>query len=529
MAVISCEKDFKNIGTDIVDDNIFNNNKYSAQIKGYSVRITSNKTNTMSYYLLGYNENAPFGTLTASIATQLSLPEVNPDWGDNALLDSVVITIPYESRPDGKQDAPGPNGSTIRVPNYKLDSVFTSGDGKNFNLNIYELGTYLNELDPTNPEVANEFFSDKVYLKTGSPLYSGTISPNRNDTMMVIKRQRYANNSLTEIYTDYTKDTIKLENAKPALRIPLDKQKIKQLFKDNDIANSFNFSSQSNFNHYFRGLYFEATNSGNGTALAYLHLDSAYMTIFYTESQIDSEEQDEDLNGNQVLGEQNIIVAHKKSFQYSFSGIKANVYERNHSGNEIENYLNNPNTVSGDDKLFVHGAAGSDAVIHLFGDDLDSDNVPDEIETLRNNNWLITDAKLYFYIDSPNSSSHYPSRLYLYRIENSEKYQIYDVTKHGSGMVSGDLVYDDDNHPDYYLFHITDYVSEILKENDGVKITDFGLKVYDPYDEFNFLKPNDTIMKKYNNQFKGVVLKGKNSVPTPKDLKFEIFYTEKNN
>jgi len=525
--IVSCEKDFKNIGEDLLDNNLFSTGSYSAQVKGHSVRISRNKTNGTTHYLLGYTENPQFGSLRASIVAQLSLPEANPVFGDNAVIDSVIITIPYLSTLVGKQEATDPRdpSKTINVPNFKLDSLWTSGIYKNFELKIHELGTYLNHLNPTNPEIDNEFFSDDVFQKTGTPFYSSLVSPNPNDTMMVIKRYKYENFNLSNRVV-YRTDTIKLTNSKPSLKIPLDEQRIKEIFQDQ--ASSSHFATSDNFNHYFRGLYFEALNSGNGTAAMYLNLAETNMTIYFTETKVTNETTEQDLNANGIMGEQNIVLPNSKSFVYSLSGIKANLFERNYNGKLAQNYLLNPNTTQGDDKIFVQGAAGSDGVIHLFGGDANGNQIPDEIETLRSKPWLINDAKLYLYVDPVNSSTQYPDRLFLYKIENGEKYQTYEIMKQGSTMIGGSLVLDADKHPDYYLFHLTDYVSEILKTDTEVSITDFGLKVYDAKDLPDYTKPTDTIMKKYNNNLKGVVLTGNNPSLSPRNLKFEIFYTEKN-
>jgi hypothetical protein len=525
VGIVSCEKDFKNIGENLLDDNLFSTGSYSAQIKAHSIRVNSNKTNGMGHYLLGYTTNTQFGSLSASIVAQMSLPESNPDFGNNAVIDSVVITIPYLSTLDGTQDATDPNDptKTIKVPNYELDSVFTSGTNPNFQLNVFELGTYLNPLDPNNPYVENELFSDDVFLKTGSPLYSGLVSPNRNDTLMVINRYQYENASLTNRIL-YKKDTIKLANSKPSMKIPMNKQRIKQIFQDN--ASSSHFASNENFKHYFRGLYFEALNSGNGTAAMYLNLAEAYMTIYYSQTTVDDETAEEDLNGNGIKGELNIVYPTAETFVYSLSGIRVNLFERNYNGTLAENYLLNPNVTNGDDKIFVQGAAGSDGIVHLFGADANTNDIPDEIETLRTKNWLINDAKLYLYVDPSNSTDQYPSKLYLYGIENGLNYQTYEIMNQGITQLGGDLVLDDEDNPDYYLFHLTDYVSEILKPDTEVTITDFGIKVYDSSDLP--LSATDTIMRKYNNNFKGVVLTGKNVSLAPRNLKLDIFYTEKN-
>jgi hypothetical protein len=525
----SCEKDFKNIGVDLVDNNVFSGDKYVALIQGHSEDILQNKTNGLSYYLLGHYQDTRFGSLTASVAGQLTMPTTeNPDFGENAAIDSVVVVIPYQSTLIGTQEVDDPNNpdSTINVNEYELDSTFTSGGG-DFNFSIYELGTYLNTLDPTDPTRSKEYFNDESIATVGAALYSGLVTPNANDTVMYIKRHRYTDINLTE-REYFDQDTITLSNEIPFLAVPIDKAIIKQKFQDN--ASSSDFASNDNFRHYFRGLMLEATENTGSNALLYLDTSEASMRIYYTESQIQEEGEEEDLDGDGVENEGEVIVPVSGSFVYSMSGLTVNLYERDYTGSTAEPYLTSPDIFNGDDKLFIHGAAGSDGIIHLFGEDANTNDVPDELETIRTNQmtnkWLINDAKLYVYIDQDNPVDYYPERLYLYEIEEGIKYQSYEMMNQGDTRVSGYLVNNDDDEPDYYLFHLTDYISEIINSDTEVAITDFGLKTYDPNDAP--LSTTDTIMRQYNNYFKEVVLHGNTATAGDRKLKFEIYYTELN-
>ena len=57
-------------------------------------------------------------------------------------------------------------------------------------------------------------------------------------------------------------------------------------------------------------------------------------------------------------------------------------------------------------------------------------------------------------------------------------------------------------------------------------IRDFGIKTFDGNDMP--LSPIDTILRKYNNNHKGVVLTGNVPITEENRIKLEIFYTEKN-
>lgn len=533
--IVSCEKDLTNIGVDMVDNQLFNTSKYQVITKGWSTDILSNRTDNLTNYYLGYLETNRFGSLRASLVGQLTLPQSNPSFGENAAIDSVIITFPYFSTLNGKKTVTDPALGTINVPDYELDSLWTSGLAK-FQLKVWELGTYLNPYSITNPSVANEFYSDNNYIKLGTPLFDQIVTPSPNDTMSVIKRKKYIDAALTtrEVYKT---ENIKLSNAKPSLKITIDSQYAKSIFQDN--AAGTNFDNNDNFRHFFRGFYFEALPVTGSNALVYLNTSEANMTIYYTETRVKNEGADEDLNGNGIKGEQGVLLPYSNSFVFPLTGIKSNLYDRNHNSSLAQNYIATPNSINGEDKLFVNGTAGTDAVVNLFGNDANNDQIPDQLAQLRTKNWIINDAQLYLYVDKtiPNYDLYCPEKLYIYRIKDNEKLQTLDINAYntlssnilnieGINVVDGKLYYDSSNKPDYYRFRLTKYLAEITKPDTEEKITNFGIKTLDSYDVPTSVY--DSIMRKYNTNFKGVVLQGNSSQNTDRNMKLEIYYTEKN-
>ena len=74
-----------------------------------------------------------------------------------------------------------------------------------FTLNIYELETYLNILNPADPTKTNEFLSDREYetnMNSLTAVENMDFAPTENDTLVIIKRR----NSLGDLYK---KDTSK--------------------------------------------------------------------------------------------------------------------------------------------------------------------------------------------------------------------------------------------------------------------------------------------------------------------------------
>lgn len=532
IGVISCEKDFKNVGVDIVDNHVFSTDKYLSEVIAYNQKNDSVRGNGLGSYLLGVQRDELFGKLEASIVSQLTLATANPDFGENAVIDTVIVDIPYYATLMDKQT--GADGNV--VPEFELDSVWSSGDNY-FHLNVYELETALFLLDQDIPTKHKIYYSDNNFSKNETvPLYDGIISPDANDTLTVVRRFKYPNPNFPDLVVKevYKTDTIKKTDLKPSLKIPLDREEIKTLFQDN--ATSGNFDYNSSFQSFFKGLYFEALeHDGLGASLLNLSFENATMTIYFSNDIQKDEGENEDLNGNGINGEDNVWVRAPESFVFPLHGIKSNIYSRNHIG-DIAPYISSPNSINGEGKLFVQGASGSNAVIKLFGDDNNNNGIPDELEALRLNNWLINEARLVVYIDEMISPELTPQRLYLYNIseededENGEldHTQILDAMPQSILGIDGKLIRNTDGDPEKYSFLITDYISELLKEDSEMVLHKLGIKTFDVHDLPNNTYTTDTIISKYNSNPKGVVLKGNTSNNEEEKIKLEIYYTKKN-
>ena len=358
----------------------------------------------------------------------------------------------------------------------------------------------MNALDPEDPSKLAIYYSDKEFLKDETSLFSGNFKVNPSDTVSYIKRY------MADGITVYDKDTIKQADLSPSINIPLNENMIQQLFVDN--AASAAFGSTDDFQHYFRGLYIEAEELGNDKShIVSLNMANAKMTIYY------SNDEDEavgvDLNDNGTTGEQGVRV--KKEYVFLFGAIKSNVLVRDDSNTKA----------SGEDRLYVQGAAGAIATV-----DLGIENLTD----LRNRNLLITSANLIFYVDQNALSNIVPEQLFLYNYDDNE--QILDMMTEGISTIGGLLERDEDGKPYRYVFKITDYISELLKKLDAgelssVDLVTLGLKVYNPSDlPSSFI---DTTIKNFSWTPKGVVLFGNDINAGDKRIKFEFFYSEINN
>ena len=477
--VISCEEDFTDVGTSLVSNNEFSTSDsiFEISIEGEDIaRVRADGLSlsggALGQYLLGVYNNPNYERIQASIISQLQIPSdltiVDEEYGNDTIvmttIDTVFLRLPYQATLIGT-DAIGPN--------FQLDSIF--GDPNTpFTLNVFRLETYLNTLNPQNPTVNNEFFSDENYQTSTEKLNffeDYQFVPNKRDTAQFVQR-RLSTGSI------YTTDTIRYTNANPFINIPLKKSRIKELLFDQ--YESAEFSSQDAFNNYFRGLKIEA--QGNGGSIVSLNMTSTTfqprLDIFYTNTLL--------TNGGTT-----VIDAITKSDTFLLSGIRNSVYDMDNTPAPPVN------------KFVVQGAAGGYGQVTILTDD--------QLNFLRSQDWLINDATLTVYVDKTtvgNDTVNTPFRLFIYKEEELSpteirRTQILDALSEGIASLDGFLNLDDNSHPDSYSFKITDYISELASGNrEDSRI--LGIKVFNPTDLYdNF---NDTIVETHSWNPKAVML-----------------------
>jgi len=296
--IVSCEKDFEDIAIDLIDNKAFSVGVENIEIVAYNTNITSsrvdnNDSRNPTLPLLGVHQDGDFGYLKSALISQLGLPITGVNFGDNAIIDQVVVDIPYYSTRDGNQDATDPDtdeiikdddGNPIQVPNFKLDSIYGNKE-QAYNISVFELGTFLNTLNPQDPSQRMKYYSNRDF-DIKDQLASDDFLSNRNDTVLYVER-RYLDGDPSTV-DDI--DTIKAKDLSPSIKLFLDSDFIKNRFVDHQ--DSSDFDDNSNFTHYFRGLYIDA--NGSDGSIMNLSTASAKMTIYYTNEIIKDEGADED-------------------------------------------------------------------------------------------------------------------------------------------------------------------------------------------------------------------------------------------
>lgn len=498
LVVVSCEKDFQDIGTNVIGNNVFNTNKDTVEI---SVEQSTDpiiiRTDNISIgdggeYLLGIYNKPDYKKIEASIISQLAVlinpatdqDDVTVEFDSIYTLDKVFIKIPYVSTAI-EDDADG-------RPQFLLDSVLGNTTVPT-SLFIYRNGTYLNTLNPSNPSESNSFYSDEEYVelemlngKDESGVTVTSFIPKATDTM-------YFFNRATNTGGVY-KDTITLSetSSAPFLTIPLNTSRMKELFWDK--FDAAEFSTQDAFIDYFRGIIFKTEGSdGAMIPVTFSGTNAPTLDFYYTITTYD------------LSGVVQDTIPNKYSFP--FSGVKTRKYKTTEA-------VNTPSSSS----FAIQGTVGSMSEIELFD--------AAKLAELRAKNWLINDVSLTFYIDESKDTVDVPKKLFLYKKnENTSDSQVKDAYSEPSTF-GGDLELSEAKVPEKYTFRITDYVSDLL---DGT--IDYNpslmLKVYNVDTDAAISGFSlDTIVKTYNWNPRAVPLLNQLSTNGDKRAKLVISYSE---
>lgn len=478
---VSCESDLEGVGTGILDNDLFDSTKETFKVVSYNQNDVRVKANKLGQYLLGVYKNNDMGQLNASIVSQMSF-FTSLDFGTEPSIDSIILNIPYQVT---KSDEDYEGGAS----QWELDSIFGNQDVE-YMLNVYELETFLNTVDPEEPENDLDYYSDEVYDHNSTPLYSGLFKPSSIDTVLYVKRPEII---IDESTMEYDIDTIKNSSVSPSIKLPLDED----FFTDIILNNPEVFENPYAFVEFFNGLYIEAAkvNSTDDTSIMSLDFEQSAVTIYYTNT-VDE-------------------VREKQTAAFGFYSVTNNTYTRDYTGSNAEPFLTNPNVVDGDTRLYLNGAAGSIALLDLFTEE--------NLDEIREKNWLINEANLVFYIDQSANMDVLPERIFLYNYENGT--QLRDAVVEGLGIFGGDLEYDDNGDPEKYTFKITGYISKVLNVHDPKELSQLGLKVYNTSDlPVQIL---DVEVENYSWTPKGIVVHGNQSEEIDKRVQLEIVYTEK--
>ena len=538
--IYSCDKDFTSIDSDVISaENAINFNTSSIDypLVASNKKLNPVKSNNLPSFMLGYNNNPFYGESKASFLGQIVPAEFSPSFGENVVLDSVVLTIPYYSR--------GVETSEEGDISYEIDSVYGSTATK---LYVYKSNFYLRDFNPSgdfsdsqnyysNGALSNSESINQAEIEAELLYESGILGDGSDD--FIPSSERIDLTSLDSLGETYVSSSIA-----PAIRLKLNNPNDnfwQSLFFENE--GNPELINPNTFKEFFRGLYIKAdgVNSDGSMMLLNFASSNTKLTIHYTSETSTDSDTDSGGTSTETITSQNEYVL-------NFTDNLVNIYENNFLVD-----VSNPNTVDGDERIYLKGGEGYMSTVDLFGGDIQDENgeMVNAFEHFKNSfydeeneiaNKIINEAYIEFFVDQTQDIGSEPDRIYLYNFEqntalidyfldqsvssttiNAKINHLEPLTRDGDS-ITGEGV--------KYKIRITEHLNNlILRDSTNAKLALVVTSNVGSIDNFSILNsgeedrdfPSGAILTP-----KGTVLHGSQSEDIDKRPRIKIYYTDPN-
>lgn len=539
LAIVACDQDFNSLESDVIGLKNFNTGSYPIPITSYNKKLDSLRINNLSANLLGVYNDPVYGQSKASIITQITPTEFDTSFGDNPVIDSVILTIPYYNKITST-DAGGNSVYSIS------DSLFGSAPIK---LSIFQNNYFLRDFNPnTELEAIQNYYSHASDAVNSTDNFAitetSTINFDDHKGPLIYEDNAFVPSSdaivLKKVSTDGTETT---ERVAPALRTHLDTAFWTAAIIDKE--GSDELRNANNFYNYFRGLYFkaEAINGDGNMLLFNIAGSNSNITIYYSyDSSVDSTEKLKD------------------TYVLNFIGNKLNPFINDYNLVSLEN----GDKTNGDEKLYLKGSEGSMAVVDIFSGNVDCDGVEETaIECFKkeyravdeNGNYiikngdfvlkkLINEAQLVIYEDEtmnkPSEDYHKYDRIYAYDAKNNIPLIDYnfDPSTNTSDAYNSKLIHlgqrvKDENGISKFKIRITQHLNNILiKDSTNTKLGLVLSTNVNYVSTSSILNSKDIVTGVPASSIitpRGTTIYGSNvNVPENKRMSLEIYFTESN-
>ena len=526
----SCEKDFVSFNSEVINSNNainFTTNSVEYEITTRSKMLSPVQTNNLPSFLLGSYNHPQFGRSNSSFVGQMVPSEYNHDFGDNVVLDSVVLTIPYYSR--------GIDTSEEGDITYEIDSVY--GDSP-IKISVYKNNFFFRTFDPF-----SDFDTSQNYFSNGSLSVEEVIDSGQLEGELLFEIDDFVPSAqqinLTQI--DTTGNPYVAQRIAPALRFKLNNPN-ENFWESNFFENEGNqvLTNEPNFKEFFRGLYIKVESSSDGSMMLLNFASSnTKLTIHYTSDNTNI--------GDSDTGSVDEIETNQHEYVINFSGNLINLFE-----NETALNVDLMDQTNGNENIYLRGGEGIITTIDLFsgttiGDDgeeisefnLFKDFFYDEIsdKPIR----LINEAYIEFFVNQNFSNTDEPERIYLYNYEQNSALIDYFLDQSVSSLTINakinhlePLLRDslDDNRGIKYKIRITEHLNNlILRDSTNAKLALGVISDVASVQNFKILGDNsDSENKSLASGVilspKGTILHGNLSLDIEKRPKIKIYYTE---
>lgn len=438
----SCESDPDGLGSQFFDDDTAQGTKVAYDLIAYNIpnfdtikadgRIDgSTRKDTV---VIGAFSEPQFGLQKSAFVSQIRMSSYEPDFGTNAKIDSVVMTLrpKYYAKEDSIktttiEDFTWPVDNVAAKKVVKTYPVYKYGKAKTspLTIKVHEVSDFLGSVNDT-------IYSNKV-VGLGPEIGS------------------YAfNGSITSVDVTKKTDNASLLTRPAGIRISLDKDYFKTKILDK--AKSSDLSNLSNFIRYFKGL--RISIQENDGYLMKMNQSSTEITMYYKHDVTkDGTTKSTDAKFTFDLGNSNP----------SFSQI---TYNR--AGTAIQSVLAGSNSTTGDAKLYAQGMGGPN-----FGAKIPESAITQLKDLYKNEKVGILSAKMRFYTDQSvwNNSLEKPKAFTAMEFKGKNVYDFLTEMKVFGSLGNFQLVksHDLDKNPAYYDITITQTLKDMVEKEETAK------------------------------------------------------------
>lgn len=518
----SCEDEISDVGSGLIDSGSYADVMY-VDLIAYNTNNDSIRSDeqVLQNAILGVYEEPVFGRTKAKFYSQARLGG-STDFGENAEMDSVILTIPiyYDEDFDADtvvvheepEDSSDPDTIAIKRT-YTLDSIY-GNTALPMTLQVREVSEYLYSQDTTyysNPNLANCSSCPNINDISVFP----TVLGNATVTNKVVTYQKKARNDETAAPA-------------PVIRIKLDKDYFKQKFIDNQ--ESSDLDDQAAFiRNFFRGL--ELSIIENQGFLFNFNSNGISLIMFYKYDNPTEDNGEDDYEPRKSR----TLPLNFTSFWNGTPGYNVQVsqFEHQNRSSQFMNSYTSPDVVNGASRLYLAGLDGTKTIIKLNQDQLEQVR-----NNVLNNNWAIVGAELNFYVDDSYGLKKPPFLFAWNNYVEDEKTQnknFSDVTafyNYYPAVVQFNPMYDYAEDPKMYTIRITDYIKSIVEQDeiyeDGKIVVSLGNFMMSPAGGYTGILSSTNPF--YNNRAFNpyrVVLHGNATEQPEKKLRLKLFYTKK--
>jgi hypothetical protein len=491
---VACESEPDELGMQFFQNGTAQGTEASFDVVAYNVYnndIVEADNNRLSEATLGAFDESNFGMQKSSYVTQVRLSSYDPDFGANAVVDSVVLQMKpfYQTATDSVVTKT--YDDYIHPDNIPAKKVVTSypikkyGKAKrNFTINVHEVTDFLYSTE-------TNFYSNQQ-VNTGALL--GTKS--FDGYLRAIKITKDSDNS-------------ELFSRDAGLRIALDKD-----FFQSKIINkkgSFELKDVASFIRYFRGLKFSVAEDDG--YIFNFNPNELSVIIYYKYDKTENNTTTRtDGSYTLDLGSANV---HFNQIQYNRS-------------NTFLNYVSSTPNTNGDTKLFLQGMGGPGAEIVI------PDAAIAQLKNLYKNEKIgLLSAKIRLYSDLAlwNNSYAKPDTfatlIKTIGTDNSTTFSFFpdkDIFAY-SGVYKMVKAVDLDKNPAYYEISITQLVKNIIEKEEANKPISINIGSFQTSSSTGALLGTDYTTKSYTPN--RIVLVGSDANNAQYKAQLKVIYSKK--